>query len=64
VLAVPCGLLFYLGPWPPVSPGAELIDPMADLAACSAHSSAQAGAAGGREPSTRPGVDEQPNLDR
>jgi hypothetical protein len=37
VLSVPCGLPSYVGPWPPVSPGAEQIEPLADLAASTPH---------------------------
>jgi hypothetical protein len=37
MLSVPCGLVRYLGPWPPVGPSAALIEPLADLAACTPH---------------------------
>jgi hypothetical protein len=40
MLAVPCGLQTYMGPWPPVVAGAEMIQPLAELAACTAHSAA------------------------
>jgi hypothetical protein len=48
MLAVPCGLQTYMGAWPPVVPGATMIQPLAELAACTAHSAA-AGRGGTRE---------------
>jgi hypothetical protein len=52
VLAVPCGLPTYVGAWPPVVAGAELIEPMADLAASTPHSACACGGGTtyGREP--------------
>ena len=49
MLAVPCGLPSYMGAWPPVSGGA-LIEPLADLAACTPHSSASAASGQRRAP--------------
>jgi hypothetical protein len=40
MLAVPCGLPSYMGAWPPVSRDAAVIEPLQELAACTAHSSA------------------------
>ena len=39
MLAVPCGLPSYMGAWPPVSRDTAMIEPMAELAACTPHSS-------------------------
>jgi hypothetical protein len=50
MLAVPCGLPSYMGAWPPVSRGA-MIEPLADLAACTPHSSRSA------EPASDPAPD-------
>ena len=36
MLAVPCGLPAYMGPWPPVV-GGRLVSPLAELAACTPH---------------------------
>jgi len=41
MLAVPCGLQSYLGPWPPVVKGAPVIEPLAGLAGVSAHCAAR-----------------------
>jgi hypothetical protein len=43
MLSVPCGLPTYVGAWPPVVAGAELIEPMADLAASTPHSASACG---------------------
>jgi len=40
MLAVPCGLPSYMGAWPPVARDGVVIEPLAELAACAAHSSA------------------------
>jgi hypothetical protein len=40
MLAVPCGLPSYMGAWPPVARNGAVIEPLAALAACTAHSSA------------------------
>jgi hypothetical protein len=46
VLSVPCGLPSYVGAWPPVVAGAELIEPLAELAGSTPHSASACG--GGR----------------
>jgi hypothetical protein len=43
MLSVPCGLPSYVGAWPPVAPGAELIAPFADLARSTPHSACACG---------------------
>ena len=53
MLSVPCGLPSYVGPWPPVAAGREVIEPFADLARSTPHSSCQNGGGamyGRREP--------------
>lgn len=52
MLAVPCGLPSYMGAWPPVAREGAVIEPLAELAACTAHSSA----------ALRPGRDEATAL--
>jgi hypothetical protein len=37
MLAVPCGLQCYVGPWPPVTAGAAMIAPLAELALSTPH---------------------------
>jgi hypothetical protein len=46
MLAVPCGLPTYVGCWPPTVAGAPMIEPLAELAASTPHSSSASG--GGR----------------
>jgi hypothetical protein len=64
MLSVPCGLPTYVGAWPPVAPGAELIEPMADLAASTPHSSCSSGGGEmyGRPPDEAERADEDSAL--
>ena len=43
MLSVPCGLPSYVGAWPPVTPGAEVIEPFAELAKSTPHSASACG---------------------
>ena len=43
VLSVPCGLPSYVGPWPPVTAGREVIEPFADLAKSVPHAARACG---------------------
>ena len=43
MLSVPCGLPSYVGPWPPVAAGAEVIQPFADLAKSTPHAASACG---------------------
>jgi hypothetical protein len=53
MLSVPCGLPSYVGPWPPVAAGHDVIEPMADLAKSTPHSACACGGGAmyGRVPS-------------
>ena len=56
VLSVPCGLPSYVGPWPPVAAGREVIEPFADLAKSMPHSACACGGGAmyGRRPDAEP----------
>jgi len=58
MLSVPCGLPSYVGPWPPVAAGREVIQPLADLAKSTPHSACASGGGAmyGRPP--QPGADD------
>ena len=57
MLAVPCGLSSYMGAWPPVARDGVVIEPLVELAACTAHSSAalRPGRDGAPAPASVPG---------
>ena len=58
MLAVPCGLPSYVGAWPPVMAGAELIEPLAELAGSTPYSACACG--GGRLYGRKPERGEEP----
>ena len=45
MLSVPCGLPSYVGPWPPVAAGRDVIEAFADLAKSTPHSACASEAA-------------------
>ena len=62
MLSVPCGLPSYVGAWPPVAAGRELIEPMADLASSTPHSACACGGGAmyGRPPEPEPEPEQEP----
>ena len=63
MLSVPCGLPSYVGAWPPVAAGRDLIEPMADLASSTPHSACACGGGAmyGRAPAREGEAAPEPN---